>query len=355
MSTNNDRQATHNMIDHIFHVLLPAQGMAERPEQTALSHLMLDALLDGSIALCDAGTGIGKTYAYLAAGMAFLRFRTTNGQRFRPIIISTSSIALQNAVQTEYLPTLSAALAEDGMIDQPLRAVIRKGKSHYVCDRRLEQRLGQLDLSRKNWKAGRALLSLREQLDMDTAAHLSSYDRDRVCVPQTCNGCGQEDCRYLAFLEDCDSGSYPFQICNHNLLLADAIHRGTGQSPILPDACAVVIDEAHKLPETARQMFGTTLEARDIHSLIRSLRREKFLLAGESLSELSAPLLRLMEQPFDTEKTFKYTFTPTIGIYFLLARSLSTAALVHLGFSVGEGILFTRSISTIFPKLAPAR
>ena len=73
MSTNNDRQATHNMIDHIFHVLLPAQGMAERPEQTALSHLMLDALLDCSIALCDAGTGIGKTYAYLAAGVVFLK------------------------------------------------------------------------------------------------------------------------------------------------------------------------------------------------------------------------------------------------------------------------------------------
>ena len=306
MNTNNDRQTTHDMIDHIFHDLLPTRGMAERPEQTALSHLMLDALLDGSIALCDAGTGIGKTYAYLAAGTAFLRFRTSSGQQFRPVTISTSSIALQNAVQTEYLPTLSAALMEDDIIDQPLCAVIRKGKSHYVCDRHLERRLGQLDLSRKNWKAGRALLSLREQLDMDTAAHLSSYDRDRVCVPQTCGDCGQKDCRYLAFLEDCDSGGYPFQICNHNLLLADAIHRSTGRTPILPDACAVIIDEAHKLPEAARQMFGATLEAQDIRSLIRSLSRERFQLASESLSELSAPLLRLMEQPFDTEKSFKF-------------------------------------------------
>ena len=156
--------------------------------------------------------------------------------------------------------------------------------------------------SRKNWKAGRALLSLREQLDMDTVAHLSSYDRNRVCVPQTCDDCDWRDCRYLAFLEDCDSNGYPFQICNHNLLLADAIHRGTGRSPILPDACAAIIDEAHKLPETARQMFGTTLEAQDIRSLIRSLSRERFQLASESLSELSAPLLRLMDQPFDTEK-----------------------------------------------------
>lgn len=303
MNTKDNRKKSHEMIDHIFHDLLSAQGMAERPEQAHLSHLMLNALLDRSIALCDAGTGIGKTYAYLAAGAVFHCLRAARGQKSQPILISTSSIALQNAVQTEYLPLLSSVLLTDGMIDQSLTAVIRKGKSHYVCDARLESRLGQLDLSRKNWKAGKALLSLRDQLDIDSAAHLSGYDRDRVCVPQVCD-CTNEDCRYRAFLEDCDSGEYPFQICNHNLLLADAIHRSTGRSPILPDVCAVVIDEAHKLPDAARQMFGTTLEAGDVHSLIRSLRRDKFLLAAESLAELSAPLLRLMNEPFDNGKVF---------------------------------------------------
>ena len=139
---------------------------------------------------------------------------------------------------------------------------------------------------------------------MDGVPHLSSFDRERVCVPQVCD-CNRANCQYRTFLEDCDSGAFSFQICNHNLLLADAIHRGTGRSSILPDACAVMIDEAHKLPETARQMFGTILEARDIQALIRSLRREKFLLAAESLSELAAPLLRLMAQPFDTEKPFQ--------------------------------------------------
>lgn len=304
MSTNDNRKNSHNMIDHIFQDLLPARGMTQRPEQVSLSHLMLDAMLDGSIALCDAGTGIGKTYAYLAAGAAFLCFRATSGQKFQPILISTSSIALQNAVQNEYLPLLSDALMADGLTDQPLRSVIRKGKSHYVCDHRLERRLGQLDLSKKNWKAGRALLSLREQLDMDAAAHLSGYDRERVCVPQICD-CGQEDCRYRKFLEHCGTTAYPFQICNHNLLLADAIHRGMGRTPILPDACAIIIDEAHKLPETARQMFGTTLEAQDIHTLIHSLRRERFLLAAETLAELSAPLLRMMAQPFEDGRPFK--------------------------------------------------
>ena len=296
MNYDNNRQNAHNEIDHIFQDLLPAQNMAERPEQAALCHRMLDAMLEGGIALCDAGTGIGKTYAYLVAGTVYSRFRAACGLERKPILVSTSSIALQTAARDEYLPLLSDVLAEDGMIVLPLQAVIRKGKSHYACDARLEQRLGQLDLQKKNWKAGAALLSLRGQLDMDEAAHLSGYDRERVCVPRICD-CEREGCRYRAFLEDCDSGRYLFQICNHNLLLADTIHRGSGRKPILPDACALIVDEAHKLPETARQMFGVTLAAEDIRALTHSLRGERFLLAAEVLTNSAAPLMRKLACP----------------------------------------------------------
>ena len=296
MNINNNRQNAHNEIDRVFKVLLPARNMAERPAQVALSHRMLDAMLDGGIALCDAGTGIGKTYAYLVAGTVFSRFRATSGLEIHPILISTSSIALQNAVRDEYLPLLSSVLMEDGLADQPIQAVIRKGKSHYVCDDRLERRLGQLDLRKKNWRAGNALLALRNELDMDEIAHLSHYDRERVCVPQICN-CSQETCRYRFFLEKCDSGRYLFQICNHNLLLADAIHRGSGRKPILPDTCALIVDEAHKLPETARQMFGVTLAAEDIRALTHSLRGERFLLAAEVLNDSAKGLLRKLDRP----------------------------------------------------------
>ena len=89
MNTNDNRLKAHKLIDHIFQDLLPAHGMAQRPEQIQLSHRMLDAMQDGRIALCDAGTGIGKTYAYLAAATAASAFPT--GQIARPIIISTSS------------------------------------------------------------------------------------------------------------------------------------------------------------------------------------------------------------------------------------------------------------------------
>lgn len=68
---DHNRKEAREDIDHIFKDLLPIQGMPERPEQIALSHRMLEAMQGGGIALCDAGTGIGKTYAYLVAGVVF--------------------------------------------------------------------------------------------------------------------------------------------------------------------------------------------------------------------------------------------------------------------------------------------
>ncbi len=288
------------MIDHIFKDLFPAQGMTERSEQIKLSHRMLDTMLDGGIALCDAGTGIGKTYAYLTAAAAASRFGT--GSSHRPIIISTSSIALQNAVQTEYLPLLSCTLLADGQIDKPLLSVIRKGKGHYVCDERLQRRLRQVNFQKKDPAAADALRSLKDTLDMDKVPHLSGYDRERVCVPQFCD-CDHQDCRYRRFLKRCDDDRYVFQICNHNLLLADAIHRSQGRRSILPDHGIIIVDEAHKLPEAAREMFGMTLTAGDIQSMIRQLRAERYLLAADVLTDTAGPLLRKLTAPREEAET----------------------------------------------------
>ena len=295
MNTNDtNRQKAHSMIDHIFKELFPALGMTERSEQIKLSHRMLDTMLGGGIALCDAGTGIGKTYAYLTAAAAASRFGA--GSSHRPIIISTSSIALQNAVQTEYLPLLSCTLLADGQIDRPLLSVIRKGKGHYVCDERLGKRLRQVNFQKKDPAAADALRSLKDTLDMDKVPHLSGYDRERVCVPQICD-CDHQDCRYRRFLKRCDDDRYVFQICNHNLLLADAIHRSQGRRSILPEHGIIIVDEAHKLPEAAREMFGMTLTAGDIQSMIRQLRAERYLLAADVLADTAGPLLRKLTAP----------------------------------------------------------
>ena len=291
-------EKAHEEIDYIFKTLLPQRGMAERPEQIRLCHSILDAMLDGSIALCDAGTGIGKTFAYLTAGILHGKCRAAEGKPQLPILISTSSIALQSAIQKEYLPLLSSVLLSEGLISAPIEAVIRKGKAHYACDARLERRVRQVEGSHKNPAARQALHTAWHVLDLDQLSGMSSYDRERICVPKRCN-CRRKDCRYRCFLDACQSGQYTVQICNHNLLLADLIHRSQKKKSILPDSAAIIIDEAHKLPETARQMFGVTLNAQDFAELIRSLHVERYVLAAELLSEAVEPLAEKLSLPVE--------------------------------------------------------
>ena len=297
-------EKAHEEIDYIFKTLLPQRGMAERPEQIRLCHSILDAMLDGSIALCDAGTGIGKTFAYLTAGILHGKCRAAEGKPQRPLLISTSSIALQNAIQKEYLPLLSGVLLSEGLISAPIEAVIRKGRAHSACDARVERGVRRVEGSHKNPAARQALHTAWHVLDLDQLSGMSSYDRERICVPRRCN-CQLKDCRYRCFLDTCQSGQYTVQICNHNLLLADLIHRSQKKKPILPDSAAIIIDEAHKLPETARQMFGVTLNAHDFAELIRSLHVERYVLAAELLSEAAAPLTEKLSVPVEEGAGFE--------------------------------------------------
>lgn len=290
------RADAHKQIEEIFKTLLPARGLSYREAQAQLSHTMLDALLDGEIALCDAGTGIGKTFSYLVAGAVFDQARCRDGCTHQPLIISTSSIALQRAVKYEYLPLLSSVLLDAGYQKKPLLAVIRKGRSHYVCDQRLEKRLRQLTGAKKNAMSREALEHLQKQLDLDEAEHLSDYDRSRICVPKACS-CRREYCRYRAYLQNCDSPQYLFQICNHNLLFADAMHRSQSLRPIFPEYCGLIVDESHRLPEVARQMLGISLEKADIDAVIYGLKMERYQLAAEYLEDAFRPLQERISVP----------------------------------------------------------
>ena len=93
----------HREIDTIFRVLFPEHGMAVREEQIMLCHEMLDNLLGRNIALCDAGVGIGKTYAYLVACVLMRKYSLLaegcSPYEQRPVVISTSSPALHSRKQ----------------------------------------------------------------------------------------------------------------------------------------------------------------------------------------------------------------------------------------------------------------
>ena len=274
------QKRAHQEVEKIFRVLLPEQGLAVREEQIRLCHEMLDTLLGERIALCDAGVGIGKTYAYLVACVLMRKYsilmERNSLPKQHPVVVSTSSIALQKAILSEYVPFLSRVLVEQGIIQTPLRAVVRKGKEHFVCDNRLEQRIEAIRHKQKNTVQREALLSLRKHYDMDIVKDLSGFDRRLVCVPKFCpRECpGRQMCRYQRYLEESKKQDVFLQICNHNYLLADAFHRREEYKPLLADYRALVVDEAHKLPEAARQMFGKNLCMDDIREIAYYLERE---------------------------------------------------------------------------------
>ena len=274
------QKRAHQEVEKIFRVLLPEQELAVREEQIRLCHEMLDTLLGERIALCDAGVGIGKTYAYLVACVLMRKYsilmERNSLPKQHPVVVSTSSIALQKAILSEYIPFLSRVLVEQGIIQTPLRAVVRKGKEHFVCDNRLEQRIEAIRHKQKNAVPKEALLSLRKHYDMDTVKDLSGFDRRLVCVPKFCpRECpGRQTCRYQRYLEESKKQDVFLQICNHNYLLADAFHRREEYKPLLADYRALVVDEAHKLPEAARQMFGKNLCMDDIREIAYYLERE---------------------------------------------------------------------------------
>ena len=263
---------SHRIAEQIFREILPRHGMAVREEQIALCHEVLDTLYNKEISLCEAGVGIGKTLAYLVACILWQMHRPS--QLKMPVAISTSSVALQDAILNEYLPDLSAVLLSEGIITAPITAVIRKGKERFVCDARLAERQSKA-ISKGSRQKG-SLRMAENVLDLDHIPGLSRYDRCRICVPQSCpRDCFLHlDCRYQQYLRD--SRKSDIQICNHNYLLANASHRLEERPLLLRQYQALVVDEAHKLPDAARQMYTETLSAQDMDDLCSLLQQAHF-------------------------------------------------------------------------------
>ena len=263
---------SHRMAEKIFREILPRHGMAVREEQIALCHEVLDTLYNKEISLCEAGVGIGKTLAYLVSCILWQMHRPN--QLKMPVVISTSSVALQDAILNEYLPDLSAVLLAEGIITAPITAVVRKGKERFVCDARLAER--QAKAISKGQRQKGSLRIAENVLDLDHIPGLSRFDRCRICVPQSCpRDCFLRlDCRYQQYLRD--SMKPDIQICNHNYLLANASHRLEERPLLLRQYQALVVDEAHKLPDAARQMYTETLSAQDMDDLFSLLQQAHF-------------------------------------------------------------------------------
>ena len=264
-TTRYDR--ANNLLRHIFSYILPTEGFSFRKNQLDLATEMLSGLETKNVALMEAEVGTGKTHAYIIAVIIYNLFHGVNSTT----LISTSTIALQKAITEEYIPQISDILMKHRIIRKPLDFAVRKGKSHYICDIKLKTYLSSLEKNKsqrdetliKTLKK-LSLVSERE-IDLDTYP-LTRYVKDRICVTNKCNAlCSRYDtCRFISFTNGCLYHKYYFQIANHNYVFADIM----SYRPLLPKYKVIVFDEAHKLYDVAKQMYGCYLSTAEFAELI---------------------------------------------------------------------------------------
>jgi len=254
----------------VFKDVLPAFGYTERKEQISLAFHILEAIHRRSVSLAEAEVGTGKSIGYLIPVIIAKRSRLNSYWNMTfytgtpyvdmmnmPIVIATSSIALQKALVDEVIPKLSDILLEAGVISRPIIAALRKGRDHYLCRYKLNSHLPFVeDPHTEDILA--VLNRYGSHVDLAEVDGLDNHTKRKISVPSSCSRtCPYRDsCAYLSFRESLESSDIDIQVCNHNYLLADALRRAEGGKPLIPNYQMVIFDEAHKLLSAARTMYG---------------------------------------------------------------------------------------------------
>ncbi len=267
-----------NLIDMIFRTVLPLHGYTVREQQIEMAKSIYYGLTMKKATLYEAEVGTGKTMAYLVAGFVAKLFDQSYSFMGYPVTITTSSIELQKAIMEKELPALSEMLLDFGLIHQPLTAVLRKGKDHYFCPRRYGEYLHSISLFPLKYSETiakvKSLDLLNGTLDLD-AVPLNPYIKARICVKGSCHHCPCADrCEYVRFLETASKPyNFDFQITNHNLFLTAQKSRAehTTKGGLLPcNFC--IIDEAHKLLDTASDVFSASISFTEVEDYINAVK-----------------------------------------------------------------------------------
>ena len=262
-------------------------GYEQRDGQLAMARAVHQALLHDGHLFVEAGTGTGKTLAYLVPAIL-------SG---RKVVVSTATHALQEQIFTKDLPLVRAVLAEHGVV---FKAALMKGLSNYVCKRRLNERLrsGELvsaDLARiERWSQESADGDRAELVDMEEGAHAW---RDVHSSTETRIGAGckyYDECFVTRMRRQADEAQVV--VVNHHLFFADlALRTGKagGFGGAIPTYDAVIFDEAHQIESVATDFFGVRISTARIDSLIRDARRG--IVAARALDSMSMQLVDQVE------------------------------------------------------------
>lgn len=239
-------------------------GYRPRPAQQEMAEKVAEALNDTKVLIAEAGTGTGKTFAYLAPAIL-------SGQK---VFISTGTKNLQDQLFNKDLPTLRKALAV------PFKSAMLKGRSNYLCHYRLSlaEHDGQLLHQQPTLKALRDWSGQTRSGDLTEISLLEANSALWPRVTSTIDNCLGQQCPdyQQCFIVEArrQAQEADIVVINHHLLMSDFALKSAGQGEVLPAADAFIIDEAHQLPAIASQFLGNRVSSHQLSELCRDSLQE---------------------------------------------------------------------------------
>ena len=350
------RRETQDALQRVFAADGPlaarVEGYHPRAQQLEMAQAILEALRAGSMLALEAGTGTGKTFAYLVPALL------AGGK----VIVSTGTKPLQNQLYDRDLPVVREALATGSV------TALLKGRANYVCLYRLETAgaEGRFE-SREDAAHLRSIAHFAATSMTGDRADLAAVPEDAPVWQQatsTRENCLGQDCPKY---KDCfvmrarkNALAADVVVVNHHLFFADVALRDEGIAELLPSCNTVIFDEAHQLPETARLFFGETVSSAQLIELARDARLE-LRAAGGASPELDRIASKLDKAARDLRLCFakeglRLGWMQAQGqVGFAEALQVLTEALAALGKPLGEQAERSEGLGSCARRAAEAK
>lgn len=256
------------------------EGFQPREQQQAMAAAVEEAINHYQTLICEAGTGTGKTFAYLVPALL-------SGQK---VIVSTGTKTLQDQLFQKDLPLVRKAL------QVPVTTALLKGRGNYLCLYRLrmteeEGRLTSKEMVHNLHLVGR-WAGRTESGDITEFMEVGEDSPLWPMVTSTAENCQGSDCPDFAECHVMKARREALEadvvVINHHLLMADMVLRNDGFGELLPSANAYIVDEAHQLPEIASNFFGNNLSSRQLIEMAKDAVKEYYTIAADSPGLLKA-------------------------------------------------------------------
>ena len=260
------------------------QGFESREGQRRMAAALAETLTRNATLLVEAGTGTGKTLAYLIPALL-------SGRR---VLISTGTKTLQEQILAKDLPAVSAALG------RPVQATVMKGRANYVCLYRLDHAKAGTFKTLADVGAYRLIADWAEETETGDRAEIRDLPDDTAvwseltatteqCLGSECSHFG--DCFVMKMRQR--AAESELVIVNHHLLCADGSVRQSGFAEVIPETDVLVIDEAHQLEDVATQYFGFGISHDRFDTMARDA--ERAAPATDKASDLKRDAERLRD------------------------------------------------------------